>query len=84
MKIDAITGLAVAFAGFAAWHTLKPKTAAPAGQTGADIAFGQAAKQRHDVGANLWQNNVGWLTLTPAELASYGIYQNELKAQNIL
>lgn len=67
MKIDAMTGLAVGFAAFAAWYVLKPKSLAPA--TGADVAFGQARSQRKDVGANVWQNDA-WSRALQAEQAS--------------
>lgn len=55
MKIDAMSGLAVGFAAFAAYYVLKPKGTAGA-QTAADQMFGLARAQRQDVGANLWQS----------------------------
>lgn len=55
MKIDAMSGLAVGFAAFAAWYVLKPKNAAGV-QTAADQMFGLARAQRQDVGANVWQS----------------------------
>ena len=83
MKIDAMTLGAVGFAAFAAWYTLKPKAQTSAA-TAADIAFGQAKAQRQEVGASTWQNSIGWMNLTPAQLTSYGSYTDSLKAQNIL
>ena len=64
MKIDAMTGLAVGFAAFAAWFVLKPKAVQLA--TASDQIFGQARAQRQDVGANVYQNTDWILTgLTP-------------------
>ena len=83
MKIDAMTLGAVGFAAFAAFYVLKPKPATAA-QTAADIAFGQAKAQRQDVGANAWQNGIGWMNLTPQQLTAYGSHEDSLRAQNIL
>lgn len=56
MKIDAMTGAAVAFAAFAAWYVLKPKTAAARTASGADTAFSSLREQRNIIGANTWQS----------------------------
>lgn len=84
MKIDPMTLGALAFAGFAAWTVLKPKTQAEKSKTAADLALAQAKAQRNAVGAATWQNSVGWLNLTPSQLSDFTIYQDELRAQNIL
>ena len=53
MKIDAMTGAALAFAGFAAWAYLKPK---PQANTNSSAALGMLKTQRDLVGSALWQN----------------------------
>lgn len=84
MKIDAMTLGAIAFAGFAAYTALKPKTPAQQAKTAADIAFAQAKAQRVDVGGALWQNSIGWLNLTPSQMGDFAAHLDELRAQNIL
>ncbi|MCZ2495725.1 hypothetical protein GN316_03040 [Xylophilus sp. Kf1] len=59
MKVDALTGAAVLFAGFAAWYALtrgKPNAATltPAQQT----AYGMATAQRQDSGSAQWMNGI--------------------------
>ncbi len=54
MKIDTLTGLSIAFAGFAAWYVLKPKAATPT--AGSDATFAMASSQRKQVGGATQQN----------------------------
>lgn len=55
MKLDLITGAAVAVAGLAVYSFARSnKPAAPS--TGADMAFAMATQQRRDSGAAQWQN----------------------------
>ena len=59
MKLDAMTGAAMGFAAFATWFALRqPK--GPTSATGSDVAFGQARRQREEVGANTSQN-LDWI-----------------------
>jgi hypothetical protein len=53
MKIDAMSAGALAFAAFAAWAYLKPKTPTATGNTS---AMDLLKNQREQVGASLWQN----------------------------
>jgi len=57
MKIDALTGGAIAFAAFAAWYVLR-KPASTAGTSSADLntLFGMNKSQRDEVGGALKQN----------------------------
>ena len=83
MKIDAMTGGAIAFAAFALYYVMKPKVAAvPA--NGSDIAYAMNTANRRDVGNNIWQNSLYWANLTPQQMNAFGSYQNDLRAQNIL
>lgn len=56
IKVDAMTGLAVGFAAWAAWYTLKPKTGQATAATGADAVYAAAAAQKAAAAAATAQN----------------------------
>ena len=58
MKIDAMTGGAIAFAAFAAWYVMRKTTGTKTGtgNTNTDTLFGMNKSQRDEVGASLSQN----------------------------
>jgi hypothetical protein len=53
MKIDNLTGAAIAFAALATWYVFKPKTKA---EQATNAAYDMATKQRREVGAAVSQN----------------------------
>lgn len=55
MKIDAMTGGAIAFAAFAAWYVLKPAKRTT-GSAAADTVYNLMSTQRHEVGGALGSN----------------------------
>ena len=59
MKIDAMTGFALAFAGFAVFQFTRPAPASTRQATGSDTAYGMARRQRDEVGAATGQNGAG-------------------------
>ena len=59
MKIDAMTGFALAFAAFAAYQFTRPAPAGTRQASGADAAYGMARRQRDEVGTATSQNAAG-------------------------
>jgi hypothetical protein len=55
MKIDALTGGAIAFAGFAAWYVLRKPTT-DTGNANVNTLFTMNKSQRDEVGGALAQN----------------------------
>lgn len=55
MKVDALTGGAIAFAAFAAWYVLR-KPATTTGNADLNTLFGMNKSQRDEVGGALAQN----------------------------
>lgn len=79
MKIDALTGGAIAFAAFAAWYVLKPAKRTT-GSPAADQVYNLMSTQRHEVGGALGSNLQymgGGLGLLPSSVktstSSYGL-----------